>query len=183
IQMTIAEEGYSVLGWRDVPVDDTVLSSTTRRARPVIRQVYVARMFIDREVDAGSSFEVALYIIRRRIEAALRAMPQGNDCYLASFSSRTVVYKGMLRPDQLARFYRDLRDPDLASAIALVHSRFSTNTFPSWRLAHPYRFLCHNGEINTLPGNLNWLRVRERPVASSRFGGKIASPFPVCGPN
>src|SRR5438270_492148 len=104
IEKTIADEGYSVLGWRDVPVDDAVLSSSTRRARPVIRQIFVARMFVDREVDAGSSFEIALYIIRRRIEAALRAMPQGNDCYLASFSSRTVVYKGMLRPDQLASF-------------------------------------------------------------------------------
>src|SRR5881394_3803717 len=181
IQKSISEEGYSVLGWRDVPVDDTVLSSTTRRARPVIRQVYVARMFVDREVDAGSSFEVALYIIRRKIEAALRAMPAGNDCYFASFSSRTIVYKGMLRPDQLQTFYRDLRDPDLASAIALVHSRFSTNTFPSWRLAHPYRFLCHNGEINTLRGNLNWMQVREASMSSSRFGGNIDALFPVCG--
>src|SRR5204862_5281001 len=117
IESTIAEEGYSVLGWRDVPVDDPVLSPQTKRSRPVIRKVCVARMFVDREVDAGSSFEVALYIIRRKIEAALRAMPAGNDCYFASFSSRTIVYKGMLRPDQLQTFYRDLRDPDLASAI------------------------------------------------------------------
>src|SRR5256714_4011055 len=183
IQKTISEEGYSVLGWRDVPVDDAVLSSTTRRARPVIRQVYVARMFVDREVDAGSSFEVALYIIRRKIEAALRAMPAGNDCYFASFSSRTIVYKGMLRTDQLQTFYRDLRDPDLASAIALVHSRFSTNTFPSWRLAHPYRFLCHEGEVDALRGNLNWMQVREASMSSSRFGGNIDALFPVCGSN
>ena len=183
IERTITDEGYSVLGWRDVPVDDAVLSPSTRRTRPTIRQVFVARLFVDREVDAGSSFEVALYIIRRKIEAALRAIPEGKDCYFASFSSRTIVYKGMLRPDQLSRFYLDLRDPDLASAIALVHSRFSTNTFPSWRLAHPYRFLCHNGEINTLRGNLNWMRVREATMASSRFGGKIDSLFPVCGSN
>src|SRR5256886_1830482 len=185
IQKTISEEGYSVLGWRDVPVDDAVLSSTTRRARPVIRQVFVARMYVDREVDAGSSFEVALYIIRRKIEAALRAMPEGGDCYFASFSSRTVVYKGMLTPDQLARFYVDLRDPELVSAIAMVHSRFSTNTFPSWRLAHPYRFLCHNGEINTLRGNLNRMRVREALMSStaSRFGGPLAALLPVCSEN
>ena len=118
-------------------------------------------------------------MIRRRIEAALRTVPHGNECYVASLSSRTVVYKGMLTPDQLARFYTDLREPDLASAIALVHSRFSTNTFPSWRLAHPYRFLCHNGEINTLRGNLNWMRVREGVMSSSRFGGRLAGLFPV----
>ncbi len=181
IEKIVAEEGYSVLGWRDVPVDDAVLSASTRRTRPVIRQVFVARLFVDRDV--GSSFEVALYIIRRKIEAALRAIPEGKDCYFASFSSRTIVYKGMLTPDQLSGFYLDLRDPDLASAIALVHSRFSTNTFPSWRLAHPYRFLCHNGEINTLRGNLNWMRVREATMASSRFGGKIEALFPVCGTN
>jgi glutamate synthase (NADPH/NADH) large chain len=181
IETVITGEGCSVLGWRDVPVDDTVLSGSMRGKRPVIRQVFIARMFVEREVDTSSSFEVALYIIRRKIEAALRAMTEGSDCYIASFSSRTVVYKGMLRPDQLGSFYRDLRDPDLATAIALVHSRFSTNTFPSWRLAHPYRFLCHNGEINTLRGNLNWMRVREAVMSSSRFGGRLDALLPVCG--
>src|SRR2546423_4267797 len=180
IERTITEEGYSVLGWRDVPVDDSVLSPSTRRARPVIRQVFVARLFVDREVDASSSFEVALCIIRRKAEAALRARAAGAECYFASFSSRTIVYKGMLTPDQLPRFYQDLRDPELASAIALVHSRFSTNTFPSWRLAHPYRFLCHNGEINTLRGNLSWMRVREGLMSSSRFGGRLSALLPVC---
>src|SRR5205085_660050 len=183
IEKTITQDGYSVLGWRDVPVDDSVLSSSTRRARPVIRQLFVARMFVDREVDAASTFEVALYILRRKIEAALRAIPEGRDCYMPSFSSRTVVYKGMLRPDQLPRFYRDLGDPDLASGIELVHSRFSTNTFQSWRLAHPYRFLCHNGEINTLRGNLNWMRVREATMSCERFGGRFDELFPVCAAN
>jgi len=176
-----------VLGWRDVPVDDSVLSGPTRRGRPAMRQIFVAQvgvgqMGVGREVDTSSSFEISLYVIRRRIEAALREIP-GSDCYVASFSSRTLVYKGMLRPDQLARFYEDLRDPDLASAIALVHSRFSTNTFPSWRLAHPYRFLCHNGEINTLRGNLSWMRVREAIMSSARFGGRLAALLPVCGEN
>ena len=179
IEAAVADEGCTVLGWRDVPVDESVLSAPTRRARPAVRQLFVARMGVAREVDTSSSFEISLYVIRRRIEAALREIP-GSDCYLASFSSRTVVYKGMLRPDQLAQFYPDLREPDLASAIAMVHSRFSTNTFPSWRLAHPYRFLCHNGEINTLRGNLSWMRVRESIMSSSRFGGRLASLLPGC---
>jgi glutamate synthase domain-containing protein 2/glutamate synthase domain-containing protein 1/glutamate synthase domain-containing protein 3 len=183
IEHTIASEGYSVLGWRDVPVDDSVLSASTKRARPVIRQVFVTRLFVDRDIASDSAFEVALYRIRRKIEATLRTTPDGADCYFASFSSRTIIYKGMLTPDQLPRFYRDLQDPELASAIALVHSRFSTNTFPSWRLAHPYRFLCHNGEINTLRGNLNWMRVREAKMACERFGGSFEELFPVCAPD
>ncbi|HXL86652.1 MAG TPA: hypothetical protein VN927_05550, partial [Gemmatimonadaceae bacterium] len=181
VEVSVREEGCSVLGWRDVPVDDSVLSGSTRRARPVMRQIFVARMGVGRDVDTNTDFEVTLYVIRRKIEAALRQMAGGNDCYVASFSSRTVVYKGMLRPDQLAPFYDDLRDSELATAIAVVHSRFSTNTFPSWRLAHPYRFLCHNGEINTLRGNLNWMRVREALMSSSRLGGRIAALLPVCG--
>jgi len=183
IEQVISSEGYSTLGWRDVPVDDSVLSPSTKRSRPVIRQIFVTRLFVDRDISSDSAFEVALYMMRRKIEAALRASPDGADCYFASFSSRTIIYKGMLTPDQLPRFYRDLQDPDLASAIALVHSRFSTNTFPSWRLAHPYRFLCHNGEINTLRGNLNWMRVREATMSCERFGGRFNELFPVCAPN
>jgi glutamate synthase domain-containing protein 2/glutamate synthase domain-containing protein 1/glutamate synthase domain-containing protein 3 len=187
IEAAVVSEGCSVLGWRDVPVDDDVLSGPTRRGRPTMRQIFVAQMGVGqlgggREVDTGSSFEISLYVIRRRIEAALKEIP-GANCYVASFSSRTMVYKGMLRTDQLAKFYADLREPDLASAIAMVHSRFSTNTFPSWRLAHPYRFLCHNGEINTLRGNLSWMRVREAIMYSSRFGGRLAALLPVCGEN
>jgi len=140
-------------------------------------------MGVRREVDSNTSFEVLLYLIRRRIEAALRETQFGINCYIASLSSRTIVYKGMLRPDQLRSFYDDLRDPEIVTALAMVHSRFSTNTFPSWRLAHPYRFLCHNGEINTLRGNLSWMRVREAIMSSSRFGGRLASLLPVCGEN
>src|SRR3954466_4992028 len=179
IESAVGAEGCAVLGWRDVPVDDSVLSTATRRGRPVIRQIFVGKMGVEREVDTDSAFEVTLYVIRRRIEAALRAMPRGADCYVASFSSRTIVYKGMLTPEQLAPFYSDLRDPDIASAIALVHSRFSTNTFPSWRLAHPYRFLCHNGEINTLRGNLNWMRVREASMQSRLFGDDLHKLYPI----
>ncbi|HEY3747430.1 MAG TPA: glutamate synthase large subunit, partial [Gemmatimonadaceae bacterium] len=183
VEAIVVDEGCDVLGWRDVPVDDEVLSPATRRGRPAMRQIFVARMGVSRDVDPNYSFEVALYVIRRRIETALREIPSGHNCYVASFSSRTVVYKGMLRPDQLTPFYSDLREPDLNSAIALVHSRFSTNTFPSWRLAHPYRFLCHNGEINTLRGNLTWMRVREGIMSSSRFGKRLAEMLPVCGEN
>ncbi|MEP6551719.1 MAG: glutamate synthase central domain-containing protein, partial [Gemmatimonadales bacterium] len=183
VEKTITEEGCSVLGWRDVPVEDDVLSGPTRRARPVMRQIFVARKGVDREVDTNSSFEVTLYVIRRKVEAALRKMQAGANAYVASFSSRTIVYKGMLRPDQLPAFYQDLRDLDLVSGLAMVHSRFSTNTFPSWRLAHPYRFLCHNGEINTLRGNLSWMRVREGLMSSSRLGGRLAALLPVCGEN
>jgi len=183
IESAVAAEGCTVLGWRDVPVDDSVLSTSTRRGRPVIRQIFVGRLGVERDVESDSAFEVTLYVIRRRIEAALRSMQRGNDCYVASLSSRTIVYKGMLTPAQLTGFYRDLAEPDVASAIALVHSRFSTNTFPSWRLAHPYRFLCHNGEINTLRGNLNWMRVREGVMHSSRFGKRLDGLLPVCGEN
>ncbi|HEX2692541.1 MAG TPA: glutamate synthase central domain-containing protein, partial [Gemmatimonadaceae bacterium] len=183
IERIVTDEGCSVLGWRDVPVDDDVLSVPTRRARPLMRQVFVARMGVERDVDSNYAFEVTLYVIRRRIEAELRQSARTSDCYVASFSSRTIVYKGMLRPDQLASFYADLREPDLTTSIALVHSRFSTNTFPSWRLAHPYRFLCHNGEINTLRGNLAWMRVREALMSSTRFGTRIGSLLPVCAEN
>src|SRR5712671_2156586 len=179
IEAAVNAEGCAVLGWRDVPVDDSVLSGPTRRARPAMREIFVGQMGV-RDVDTNSAFEISLYVIRRRIEAALREI-QGSDAYVTSFSSRTMVYKGMLRPDQLEQFYLDLRETDMASAIAMVHSRFSTNTFPSWRLAHPYRFLCHNGEINTLRGNLSWMRVRESIMFSSRFGGRLAALLPVCG--
>src|SRR5687768_12644456 len=183
IERAVAEEGCTVLGWRDVPVDESVLSVPTRQKRPAMRQIFVAQMGVRREVDSNTSFEVLLYLIRRRIEAALRETQLGANCYVASFSSRTIVYKGMLRPDQLRSFYTDLRDPEVVTALAMVHSRFSTNTFPSWRLAHPYRFLCHNGEINTLRGNLSWMRVREAIMSSSRFGGRLAALLPVCGEN
>src|SRR6202171_308784 len=182
VEVSVREEGCSVMGWRDVPVDDSVLSGPTRRTRPVVRQIFVARMGVGREVDTNTDFEVTLYIIRRKIEAALRQMTGGDDCYVASFSSRTVVYKGMLTPDQLATFYEDLRDPELCSAIAMVHSRFSTNTFPSWRLAHPYRFLCHNGEINTVRGNVNWMAARRQAMPAELWGADLAKMVPLIGP-
>jgi len=180
VEEVIADEGCRVLGWRDVPTEEAHLGEVARRSKPAIRQVFLTRAGIDRDVGDASAFERTLYVIRRRVERAGRgAVPGGRPAlYVASLSSRTLVYKGLLRPDQLPRFYTDLADPDVASALALVHSRFSTNTFPSWPLAHPYRFVCHNGEINTLRGNVNWMRVREEQMASPRFDD-MAALFPI----
>ena len=141
-----------MLGWRDVPVDEAHVGETANRSRPYIRQLFVGA----RRVADQDAFERKLYVIRRIVELA-----PGPDFYIPSFSSRTIVYKGMLISHQLRGFFPDLQDERFASALALVHSRFSTNTFPSWELAHPFRVIAHNGEINTLMGNVNWMRARE----------------------
>ncbi|HEU4642790.1 MAG TPA: glutamate synthase large subunit [Gemmatimonadaceae bacterium] len=171
VERTIADEGLRLLGWRDVPVDDSVLGEIARGSMPVVRQLFVAR-----DARGRPAFERALYVLRRQIE---NAVGQRGGFYVASLSSRTMVYKGMLMPWQLPRFYPDLMERDFASALALVHSRFSTNTFPSWARAHPYRYLCHNGEINTLRGNVNWMRVREGHMSSRLLGTELAKLYPV----
>jgi glutamate synthase (ferredoxin) len=184
IESVVRDRGCRVIGWREVPVDESCLGSTARAARPAIRQLFIAPLALELDVTDASSFERELYIIRRRVERLTR---QGDGSlagtYVASLSSRTIVYKGMLRPAQLRQFYRDVTDPEFASALALVHSRFSTNTFPSWPLAHPYRYVCHNGEINTLRGNLAWMRARESLLTSEHFGADIAEILPVVGDN
>ncbi len=181
IERVVAERGCRVLGWRDVPVDDRYVGVSARATRPAIRQLFVSPLGVNLDVDDASAFERALYVIRKCIEREAReAASLGQpSMYVASLSSRTLVYKGMLRPTQLRHFYPDLVEADFASALALVHSRFSTNTFPSWPLAHPYRYVCHNGEINTLRGNLTWMRVRESSIASDLFGADVAQLFPV----
>src|SRR5437868_3969694 len=181
IEGIVAERGCRVLGWRVVPVDKRYLGASARATRPAIRQLFVAPLGVNLDVDDPSTFERTLYVIRKRIERATREAARGGQpaTYVASLSSRTLVYKGMLRPTQLRHFYPDLVEPDFASALALVHSRFSTNTFPSWPLAHPYRYVCHNGEINTLRGNLTWMRVRESCIASDLFGADVAQLLPV----
>src|SRR5438093_1932142 len=183
IETAVTDLGCRVLGWRGVPVDDSHIGTAARDARPAIRQLFIAPGGLDRDVTDASAFERTLYVIRKQIERTERELAgdRSADTYVASLSSRTIVYKGMLRPTQLAGFYLDLGEPDLASALALVHSRFSTNTFPSWRLAHPYRYLCHNGEINTLRGNLSWMRVREASMASERFGNDLWRLLPIVG--
>jgi glutamate synthase domain-containing protein 2/glutamate synthase domain-containing protein 1/glutamate synthase domain-containing protein 3 len=171
IEETIQAEGQRVLWWRDVPVDDRFVGETARLSAPVIRQVIVQA---SDEIGDPGAFERKLYVIRRVIERAA-----GPDVALPSFSSRTIVYKGMLTAPQLPRYFPDLRDPRVASRLALVHSRFSTNTFPSWELAHPYRMIAHNGEVNTLRGNVNWMRARESQLASELFGDDLEKVIPV----
>ena len=171
IEVTVANEGQRVIWWRDVPVDDRYCGGTARASQPHIRQVLIAAA---EDVADQEAFERKLYVIRRLVERAA-----GNAIAIPSFSSRTVVYKGMLTAPQLPRYYTDLRDPRVASRLALVHSRFSTNTFPSWHLAHHYRMLAHNGEINTLRGNANWMRARESQLESELFGEDLAKVMPV----
>jgi glutamate synthase domain-containing protein 2/glutamate synthase domain-containing protein 1/glutamate synthase domain-containing protein 3 len=174
VETTIADEGQRLLGWRDVPVDKKHVGETARAHAPIFRQVVVgAAAGLDQD-----AFERKLYVIRRVAELAA-----GPDLVVPSFSSRTLVYKGMLAAPQLAGFYPDLADPLFASALALVHSRYSTNTFPSWELAHPYRLIAHNGEINTLRGNVNWMRARESQLRSELFGDDLAKVLPVIRPS
>jgi glutamate synthase (NADPH) large chain len=177
VETIIREEGQRVLGWRSVPVDNSALGKTARESEPAIRQVFVGR---SPNVADPAAFERKLYVIRKRAERAARdaGVPEGS-FYVASLSHKTIVYKGMLTPNQLPIFYPDLMDPAMETALVVVHSRFSTNTFPSWARAHPYRYLAHNGEINTLRGNVNWMHARERHFASDLFGSDIEKTLPV----
>jgi glutamate synthase domain-containing protein 2/glutamate synthase domain-containing protein 1/glutamate synthase domain-containing protein 3 len=172
IEAAIEQEGQELVCWRDVPVDDAHVGRTARESMPRIRQFVVGANGLE-----GDAFERKLYVVRRVAELAA-----GPDLVIPSLSSRTLVYKGMLTAPQLARFYPDLRDERFESALALVHSRFSTNTFPSWELAHPYRMIAHNGEINTLRGNVNWMRARESQLASELFGDDLQKVLPVIRP-
>ncbi|HEX3908541.1 MAG TPA: glutamate synthase large subunit [Mycobacteriales bacterium] len=171
LERLAAEEELRVLGWRDVPVDPSPLGATALSVMPRVRQLFVASA----HGHIGMALERRAFCLRKRAEHDL-------DVYLPSLSCRTLVYKGMLTTDQLPAFYPDLRDERFASAIALVHSRFSTNTFPSWPLAHPYRYVAHNGEINTVKGNCNWMRAREALLASDVIPGELSRLFPVVTP-
>src|SRR3954468_10080583 len=175
VERVVAEEGQTLLGWRDVPVDENVPGPSAAEVMPVVRQVFVASTLPS---DADElAFERKLYVIRRVVEEQA-----GRDLIFPSFSSRTIVYKGMLTSPQVPAFYPDLNDERVKSSVALVHSRFSTNTFPSWELAHPYRLICHNGEINTVKGNVNWMRARESELASELFGDDLKKVLPVVSP-
>jgi len=151
VEHTAAEEGLTVLGWRAVPTEAADLGLIAKSAMPLIEQLFVAPSGAGVDTMA---LERRAFVLRKRVEHAVDGV------YFPSLSARTIVYKGMLTSEQLRQFFPDLRDPTFESGLALVHSRFSTNTFPSWPLAHPYRYLCHNGEINTLAGNRNWMRAR-----------------------
>ena len=174
----IAEEGQKCLGWRKVPTDNMYLGETAKASEPFVRQVFIGRA---ESIADDLAFERKLFVIRRRAENAIRyaGLPGGEFFYVPSMSCRTLIYKGMLTPRQVATFYPDLSDPLIESAIAVVHSRFSTNTFPSWGRAHPYRYLIHNGEINTLRGNENWMHARQGMLASKLFGDDLKKVFPI----
>ena len=178
IERAIASEDQILLGWRDVPTDNSGLSLRTKEVEPVIRQVFIARGSNDMDQDA---LERKLYIIRKKSGHAIQALKlrHGKEFYVPSMSSRTLVYKGMLLAYQVGEYFRDLKDPSMVSALAMVHQRFSTNTFPTWDLAHPFRLVCHNGEINTLRGNVNWIRARQQGIASTVLGADLDKIWPL----
>jgi len=191
LEAIVVDQGLSVLGWRDVPTLDHIIGVGARSVMPTLRQA-----FITASGESGVELDRLSYVVRKRIEHEVRVAAgadEGNEAnpgssedhdgiYMPSLSSRTVVYKGMLTTPQLGQFYPDLVDSRVESAIALVHSRFSTNTFPSWPLAHPYRMVAHNGEINTVAGNQNWMRAREALLSSPHLGEDIKKLFPICTP-
>ncbi|HEV8094624.1 MAG TPA: glutamate synthase-related protein [Burkholderiales bacterium] len=178
IERAIKDEGQVLLGWRDVPVDNSDLAEPARKLEPVVRQVFVGR---GAGVTVTDALERKLYIIRKSSGHAIQALKlaHGKEFYVPSFSARSVCYKGMLLAYQVGEYYLDLKDPRVESALALVHQRFSTNTFPSWDLAHPFRMICHNGEINTLRGNVNWIRARQGAISSPILGADLAKIWPL----
>lgn len=181
IEATVQAEGQRFLGWRDVPVDESRIGKTARAVRPVIRQFFVGR---GSNVLDQDSLERKLYVIRKVVESAVATsdMKRADDFYISSLSSNTVVYKGLLTGLQVEHFYLDLKNPHMESGFAMVHSRFSTNTLGSWKLAHPYRYISHNGEINTLRGNINWMTARESLFSSPLFGDDVKKLFPIITP-
>src|ERR671924_436562 len=178
IERAIKDEGQHLLGWRDVPVDNSDLAEPAIQLEPVIRQVFIGR---GRRVTVTDALERKLYIIRKSSGHAIQALKlkHGREFYVPSMSARTVCYKGMLLAYQVGEYYLDLKDARVESALALVHQRFSTNTFPSWDLAHPFRMICHNGEINTLRGNVNWIRARQGAISSPILGKDLDKIWPL----
>jgi glutamate synthase (NADPH) large chain len=178
IARAIETEGLELLGWRNVPTDNSCLSESVIATEPRNRQVFIGR---GKDIADDTIFERKLYLLRKVISNIINGETGGHDIgfYIVSLSCRTLVYKGMFLSHQLGAYYPDLRDPRFTSALALVHQRFSTNTFPSWKLAHPYRMVAHNGEINTLRGNLNWMAARQASVSSPLFGKDIEKLWPI----
>ena len=186
-EQIVIEEGQIVLGWRDVPTDDSTVGPSAVAVEPVFRQFFVGRgpgmLKPGASLEGDARFERKLYVIRKRIEHAIDAADIPADekrfFYVVSLSSNTLIYKGMLTADQMGPMFPDLLDPDMESALALVHQRFSTNTFPSWPLAHPYRYVAHNGEINTLRGNINWMKAREALLHSAVLEHDLKKIVPI----
>ena len=180
LEKIASEEGLTVLGWRDTPVNGDTIGRLARNSQPYIEQLFVRR-------GAGmdqDALERKLYVVRKRAESVVAQsdFKEKGFFYVPSFSSRTMVYKGLLLAAQITDFYKELLDDEVTSALCLVHQRFSTNTFPSWQLAHPYRYICHNGEINTLRGNINWMYARQSVLASPLFGDDIKKLLPIITP-
>ena len=179
IERAVRIEGQTVLGWRDVPVDEAMpMSPTVRSKEPVIRQIFIGR---GADIMVTDALERKLYVIRKSAVHAIEALNllHGKEYFVPSMSARTIVYKGLLLATQVGVYYKDLQDPRFVSALALVHQRFSTNTFPEWPLAHPYRMLAHNGEINTVKGNFNWMRAREGVMSSAVLGADLQKLYPL----
>ncbi|HVX67708.1 MAG TPA: glutamate synthase large subunit [Bryobacteraceae bacterium] len=180
IERIVREEGLTVLGWRDTPITADAIGRIARASQPYIQQIFIQRaQGMDQD-----ALERKLYVIRKRAEAEIAAsdLHNRNFFYIPSLSSRTIVYKGLLLAPQIANFYGELSDPEVESALCLVHQRFSTNTFPTWQLAHPFRYLCHNGEINTLKGNAAWMYARQSILDSELFEDDLKKVFPICTP-
>ena len=178
IARIVCEEGQQFLGWRDVPRDNKGLAEAAREIEPIIRQVFIGK---GEGTGDQNAFERKLFVIRKRVEheVARLNITDSNMFYLPSLSSRTIVYKGMLLSWQVGEYFLDLQDERLVSALALVHQRFSTNTFPTWDLAHPFRMIAHNGEINTVRGNVNWMAARQKAMASDLFGDDLNKLWPL----
>ncbi|MDH4284176.1 MAG: glutamate synthase subunit alpha, partial [Gallionellaceae bacterium] len=172
----IAAEGQILLGWRDVPVDSSILGDSVKASEPVIRQVFIGR---GRNCADADAFERKLFVIRKIVQHAVRDLPVPQGMYFPSLSSRTIVYKGMLLAGQVGEYYLDLQDERMVTALALVHQRFSTNTFPTWIRAHPFRMIAHNGEINTLRGNVNWMAARHAAMSSKLLGKDLDKLWPL----
>ncbi len=177
LERVVREEGLTVLGWRDTPVNSNAIGRVARASQPYIEQIFI-RAAPGMPQD---EFERQLYVVRKRVENEIASsdIHDKSFFYIPSLSSRTIVYKGLLLAPQIANFYHELSDPDAQSALCLVHQRFSTNTFPTWQLAHPFRYLCHNGEINTVRGNQNWMHARQSIMESPLFGKQLQQTFPV----
>ena len=182
LERTVRIEGQVILGWRDVPVDtDMPMSPNVRQSEPVIRQIFIGR---GREIMTTDALERKLYVIRKSASHAIQhlELKHGKEYFVTSMSARTVVYKGLLLANQVGAYYKDLKDDRVVSALALVHQRFSTNTFPAWELAHPYRMIAHNGEINTVKGNVNWINARTGAIRSPVLGDDLQKLWPLIYP-
>ena len=181
LERIVREEGLTVLGWRDTPVFASAIGRVARASQPYIQQIFVGCGALTDE----DAFERKLYVVRKRAESEMAAsgIEDAGMFHIPSLSCRTIVYKGLLLAPQITNFYKELSDPDVTSALCLVHQRFSTNTFPSWQRAHPYRYIAHNGEINTLKGNVNWMHARQSLLESPLFGDDIKKLFPIIAPD